>query len=65
MLLKKLYAGIVTVLVVVNYLCMGLNMAMYADDVNELTANTITVLFFAHTLIKLLYFAVTSKNFYR
>nr|AJF23826.1 olfactory receptor Orco [Planotortrix octo] len=65
MLLRKIYASTHAVLIVVNFLCMAVNMAQYSDEVNELTANTITVLFFAHTVIKLLFFAMNSKNFYR
>nr|NP_001296031.1 odorant receptor coreceptor [Plutella xylostella]BAG71421.2 olfactory receptor-2 [Plutella xylostella] len=65
MLLRKIYASVHAFLIVIHYLCMLLNMAQYSDDVNELTANTITVFFFAHTVIKLLYFAINSKSFYR
>lgn len=64
-LLRKVYACVHAILIVVHYLCMAANMAMYSEEVNELTANTITVLFFAHSVIKLAFFAVTSKNFYR
>nr|AWV67916.1 odorant receptor co-receptor [Lampronia capitella] len=65
MLMRKAYSAMHTVLITVQFLSMLANMAMYSDEVNELTANTITVLFFAHTLIKQLIFAVTSTNFYR
>lgn len=65
MLLRKVYASIHAFLITVNFACMGINMAQYADEVNELTANTITVLFFTHTLIKLVFFALSSKSFYR
>nr|ARQ32245.1 odorant receptor 83b [Conopomorpha sinensis] len=65
MLLRKVYACVHAVLILINFLCMAYNMAKYADDVNELTANTITVLFFVHTIIKLAFFAVNSKSFYR
>ncbi|XP_073947747.1 odorant receptor coreceptor-like isoform X2 [Choristoneura fumiferana] len=65
MLLRKIYASTHAVLIVVNFLCLAINMAQYSDEVNELTANTITVLFFVHTIIKLLFFALNSKNFYR
>ncbi|CAH4027686.1 unnamed protein product [Pieris brassicae] len=64
-LLRKVYASVHAILIVTQYLCMVANMAQYSDEVNELTANTITILFFAHTIIKLLFFAITSKNFYR
>ncbi|XP_047511461.1 odorant receptor coreceptor [Pieris napi] len=64
-LLRKVYASVHAFLIVTQYLCMVANMAQYSDEVNELTANTITILFFAHSIIKLLFFAITSKNFYR
>nr|ARO76408.1 odorant receptor 2 [Conogethes punctiferalis] len=65
MLLRKIYASVHAFLIVIHYLCMAVNMAQYSEEVNELTANTITVLFFAHSVIKLLFFALNSKSFYR
>nr|AXF48755.1 odorant receptors ORCO [Lobesia botrana] len=65
MLLRKAYACMHAFLIVLNFGCMGINMAQYSEEVNELTANTITVLFFVHTVIKLAFFAVNSKSFYR
>ncbi|XP_065172042.1 odorant receptor coreceptor [Atheta coriaria] len=41
------------------------NLALQMDDVNDLAANTITVLFFTHCITKFVYFAVRSKLFYR
>ncbi|VVD05353.1 unnamed protein product [Leptidea sinapis] len=64
-LLRKLYASMHAILLVINFLCMAFNMAQYSDEVNELTANTITILFFTHSIIKLAFFGITSKNFYR
>jgi odorant receptor len=64
-LLRKIYSSMHAFLIVIHYLCMGVNIAKYSDEVDELTANTITVLFFAHSVIKLLFFAVNSKSFYR
>nr|AYE19959.1 Orco [Histia rhodope]QMS80314.1 odorant receptor [Histia rhodope] len=64
-LLRKIYAGVHAFLFVIQYVCMGVNMAMYSEEVNELSANSITMLFFAHSLIKLLLFAINSKSFYR
>lgn len=43
----------------------GINLMMESDDVDDLTANTITMLFFTHSVVKLVYFAVRSKLFYR
>nr|AOG12930.1 odorant receptor [Eogystia hippophaecolus] len=64
-LLRKIYASVHAVFIVTQYFAMVANMAMYSDEVNELTANTITVLFFAHSIIKLIFFALNSKSFYR
>ncbi|XP_026333801.1 odorant receptor coreceptor isoform X2 [Hyposmocoma kahamanoa] len=65
MLLRKIYASMHAFLIFIQFVCMGINMAKYSDEVNELTANTITVLFFTHSLIKLVFFALNSKSFYR
>ncbi|XP_049879122.1 odorant receptor coreceptor [Pectinophora gossypiella] len=65
LLLRKIYAGLHAFLIFIHFVCLGVNMAKYSDEVNELTANTITVLFFTHTIIKLAFFAINSKSFYR
>lgn len=41
------------------------NLVSEMDDVNDLAANTITILFFTHCVTKYVYFAVRSKMFYR
>lgn len=41
------------------------NLVVERNDVNDLAANTITVLFFTHCITKFIYFAVRSKLFYR
>nr|ATV96621.1 odorant receptor co-receptor [Eriocrania semipurpurella] len=64
-MMRKAYSITHLVLILVQFACMLANMAMHTDDVNELTANTITVLFFVHSIIKLVYFPLNSKNFYR
>lgn len=65
MLLRKIYASTHAVLIFIHFVLTGINMAKYSEEVNELTANTITVLFFVHTIIKLIFFGVNSKSFYR
>nr|AKW50880.1 odorant receptor coreceptor [Ectropis obliqua] len=65
MLLRKVYACVHAFLISLHFIFMCINMTQYSGEVNEFTANTITVLFFAHTLIKLVVFAFNSKNFYR
>lgn len=43
----------------------GINLIFEKEDVDDLTANTITMLFFTHSVVKVVYFAVRSKLFYR
>lgn len=64
-LIRKVYAGVHYVLVLTQFLLIIANMMMNMSDSNELTANTVTVLFFVHCLVKLTFFALTSDNFYR
>lgn len=42
-----------------------MNLIFDKEDVDELTANTITMLFFTHSVVKIVYFAARSKLFYR
>ena len=44
---------------------MAFNLVLESKDVDDLTANTITMLFFTHSVVKVVYFAVRSKLFYR
>ncbi|XP_054004546.1 odorant receptor coreceptor [Hylaeus anthracinus] len=53
------------VLVLMQFGFCGINLMLESDDVDVLTANTITMLFFTHSVVKLVYFAVRSKLFYR
>nr|UVZ35314.1 odorant receptor coreceptor [Sympiezomias velatus] len=41
------------------------NLVAEKDNVNDLAANTITILFFTHCVTKFIYFALRSKLFYR
>ena len=59
------YAGTISFLMVVQFGCMFLNLMHQSDEVNDLTANTITILFFIHSLTKLFYFALRREKFYR
>lgn len=63
--IRKIYSAVNLILVFVQFASMIINMAMNTSEVNELTANTITVLFFLHCLTKFIYFALKSKTFYR
>lgn len=64
-LIRKIYAVVHFLLCLMQFLFIVLNMAQNMDEVNELTANTVTTLFFVHCLIKLAFLGVTSGNFYR
>lgn len=44
---------------------MAFNLVLESGDVDDLTANTITMLFFTHSVVKIIYFGVRSKLFYR
>lgn len=59
------YAGSISGLMVIQFALMAINLMKQADDVNDLTANTITVLFFLHSLTKYFYFALRRGKFYR
>jgi gustatory receptor len=59
------YAGSVSGLMVIQFMLLFINLMKQADDVNDLTANTITVLFFLHSIIKFSYFAIRRVKFYR
>lgn len=49
----------------IQYVLMGFNLVHEHDDTDDLTANTITMLFFLHPIIKTLYFSLRSKSFYK
>ncbi|XP_030747553.1 odorant receptor coreceptor [Sitophilus oryzae] len=51
--------------VLLQYGCIFGNLVVEKDNVNDLAANTITILFFTHCLTKFVYFAARSKLFYR
>uniref|UniRef100_A0A1S5VFJ4 Odorant receptor n=1 Tax=Meteorus pulchricornis TaxID=51522 RepID=A0A1S5VFJ4_9HYME len=63
--MHKIYCSIHLFLILLQFALCGLNLAMESDDVDVLTANTVTLLFFSHTVIKIIYFAFRSKLFYR
>lgn len=52
-------------LILLQFCFAGINLALESGDVDDLTANTITLLFFTHSVVKIIYFAVRSKLFYR
>lgn len=64
-MIRKIYSWVTLGLVTFQFVCMLLNLAQNTGEVNELTANTITVLFFTHSLVKFLYVAVNSESFHR
>lgn len=63
--LNKLYSFMHLTFLFLQYIALIINLAMNTSEVNELTANTITVLHFTHTITKFSYLALSSKSFYR
>lgn len=63
-LLRKIYAFTHFILCLLQFVFIIVNMVQNMDEGNELTANTVTTLFFTHSLVKLTFFALTSDNFY-
>ncbi|XP_026473065.1 odorant receptor coreceptor [Ctenocephalides felis] len=63
--LRRAYALVHLFLLIMQYGSLFANLATHTGDVAELTANTITVLFFLHPITKNIYFAVNSASFYR
>lgn len=49
----------------VQFIMCGINLFLERDDPDDLSANTITLLFFVHPIVKIVFFAATSKMFYR
>lgn len=63
--LNKLYSVANLILMLLQFVCIIVNLSMNTSEVNELTANTVTTLHFAHTITKFCYLAINNKNFYR
>ncbi|XP_011498430.1 PREDICTED: odorant receptor coreceptor [Ceratosolen solmsi marchali] len=61
----KIYCVVTLLLILAQYSLMGVNLMMESDDVDDLTANTITMLFFVHPVVKVIYFPIRSKMFYK
>lgn len=64
-LFNKLYSGMHLALFLFQYFCIIINLVLNTDNVDELTANTITTLHFTHTVTKFIYCAVNSKNVFK
>lgn len=62
---KKIYSCAHFTLILLQFISILINMALNADEVNELSGNTITTLFFTHSITKFIFFAVYQKQFYR
>ncbi|XP_012273699.1 odorant receptor coreceptor [Orussus abietinus] len=63
--IHKIFCSVHLFLILLQFALCGVNLLFESGDVDDLTANTITMLFFTHSVVKLLYFAVRSKLFYR
>lgn len=64
-LMSKVYSGISLGLMVFQFLTIVINLVMNTDDVNELTANTITTLHFTHCLTKMIFLAANGRNVFK
>nr|UEN71183.1 olfactory co-receptor [Gregopimpla kuwanae] len=63
--MHKIYCIIHLCLILLQFGLCAVNLVLESGDVDDLTANTITVLFFTHAIVKVVYFGVRSKLFYR
>lgn len=63
--LNKVYSMIHLILMLLQFICIIVNLALNTSEVNELTANTVTTLHFTHTITKFCYLAINNKGFYR
>ncbi|XP_035719556.1 odorant receptor coreceptor-like [Vespa mandarinia] len=64
-IMHRIYCCVHLFLILLQFCFAGINLALESGDVDDLTANTITLLFFTHPVVKIIYFAVRSKLFYR
>ncbi|KAM0734303.1 Odorant receptor coreceptor, partial [Formica fusca] len=63
--LHKIYCCVNLFLLLLQFGLCAVNLIIESADVDDLTANTITLLFFTHSIVKIIYFAVRSKYFYK
>ncbi|XP_050459001.1 odorant receptor coreceptor [Cataglyphis hispanica] len=63
--LHKVYCCVNLFLLLLQFGLCAVNLIIESADVDDLTANTITLLFFTHSIVKIIYFAVRSKYFYK
>lgn len=61
----RIYSSIHLLLLLAQFFSILTNLILSAEDVNELSGNTITTLFFMHCITKNIYFAVHQNNIYR
>ncbi|XP_050428132.1 odorant receptor coreceptor isoform X2 [Adelges cooleyi] len=64
-LLRKIYSWITTILIYSQYLFIVMFMITKSYSSDQLAAGVVTTLFFAHSMIKYLYFSSGTKSFYR
>ncbi|XP_011164243.1 odorant receptor coreceptor [Solenopsis invicta] len=63
--LHKVFCCINLFMLLLQFGLCAVNLIIESADVDDLTANTITLLFFTHSIVKVVYFAIRSKYFYR
>lgn len=64
-LLRKVYSWATTVVVYAQYVFVVMFMVTQSHDSDQLAAGVVTTLFFAHSMIKYMYFSTGTKSFYR
>lgn len=63
--IRKVYSSATLAMILFQFFMIVMNLIKNTDEVGELTANTITVLFFTHSVTKFIYVAANSEKFYR
>lgn len=64
-LFRKIFSWITTIVVYSQYLFIVMFMITKSNDSDQLAARVVTTLFFAHSMIKYMYFSIGTKSFYR
>lgn len=64
-LFRKVYSWITTLIIYTQYIFVVKFMVSESHDSDQLAAGVVTTLFFAHSMIKYMYFSMGTKSFYR
>jgi len=64
-LFRKIYSWITTIIIYSQYVFVVMFMVTKSNDSDQLAAGVVTTLFFAHSMIKYMYFSTGTNSFYR